>query len=715
MINAKLSKDYSTFAIVIVLAAMLLVGVFTYLSFKENSIENSRNLQKAAKNIEATISETFNYSNQINNHIGLQIAQNDVTDLKFILNLFNEANKIKHRNTELFSWSSFDWVDANNFQLVNSKLGIRKKPPNMSGRQYVRMASKKPWTLQLSFPALGNPSKIWVIPAATGVANKEGKYLGLISIGFDIKEFEARVTQRLNEVSSFIVIDHDLRIIIHSPEINLAQDSDFFQKNFKAEIFTDNEGMLGKGIEVDNVVFDHYVKISKYPYIVLTGFNKGFIHKQFAALILPRILELVLVMIFLLMILYLFAVRFSLLGQQKLLISSLEKTNKAKDKMMFSIAHDIKNQIYGIHGLSKLILDKKSRAEIAQDADLQVIEAISDQSEEMMYFVKDLLDDNLVEDGGFDLGKIEKCQIKSLIRGVILMNGKLALENYVELKTEIADEIPELACDPRRMKQILTNLVGNAIKYSYSESQVVIAAKYLPQSDEICIEISDQGYGMDKEALEKYLSGFGAQIDKSEIIKEKELETHGIGMSIVLRLVELHQGRIEAESTKKIGTKVRLYFVPKKLKIDQDEKLVPNILEAVVNDGKAKSILLVEDNPINIKITTKVLERGGYRVAHADNGKEALKMLDQENFDLILMDGEMPIMNGYEATIAIREGSIFKNFTKNKTIPIVALMSSSDPKTIARAKESGMNDHVEKAISKTRLLSVIEKYLVNLK
>ena len=715
MISAKLSKDYSIFAIITVLAAMLLVGVFTYLSFKENSIENSRNLQKAAKNIDVTISETFDYTNQISSHIGLQIVQNGATDLKFILNLFNESDKIKHRNTGLFSWSSFDWVDANNFQVVNSKLGIRKKPPNMSSRQYAIMAPKNPWTLQLSFPALGNPSKIWVIPAGTGVADREGKYLGLISVGFDIKEFEARIAQRLNEAASFIVIDRNLKVILYSPEVNLGRDSDFFEKNYDAKIFTDNEGILGKGIEVDNVNFDHYVKISKYPYIVLTGFNKDFIHKQFTTLVLPRILEMVLVTMFLLMILYLFAVRFSLLKQEKLLISSLEKTNKAKDKMMFSIAHDIKNKIFGIHGLSKLILDKKSRAEIAQDEDLQVIETISDQSEEMMYFVKDLLDDNLVEDGGFELGKIEKCQIKSLIRGVILMNGKLALKNYVELKTEIADEIPELACDPRRMKQILTNLVSNAIKYSHSESQVVIATKYLSESDEICIEIYDQGYGMDKDALEKYLNGLGAQIDKSEIAKEKELESHGIGMSIVLRLVELHQGRIEVESAKKIGTKVRLYFAPRKLKIEQDENLTSNISKAKVNENKAKSILLVEDNPINIKITTKVLESGGYKVSHADNGKEALKILDQEYFDLILMDGEMPIMNGYEATAAIREGSAFKNFTRNKTIPIVALMSSSDPKTIARAKESGMNDHVEKAISKTRLLSVVEKYLVNSK
>jgi len=228
-------------------------------------------------------------------------------------------------------------------------------------------------------------------------------------------------------------------------------------------------------------------------------------------------------------------------------------------------------------------------------------------------------------------------------------------------------------------------------------------------SDEIYIEIADKGYGMDEESLTKYLKAEGKKIDKSDVARDKEIETRGIGMSIVLRLLALHQGRMEVESKKKIGTTVKLFFNPNKLEIVKEVSLLPE--DSVKISENKKSILLVEDNPINIKITTKVLESGGYNVVHAEHGKEALVRLDQENFDLILMDGEMPLMNGYETTEAIREGSVFKNFKKYKTIPIVALMSSSDVKTIARAKKSGMNDHVEKAISKTRLLSVVEKYL----
>ena len=118
----------------------------------------------------------------------------------------------------------------------------------------------------------------------------------------------------------------------------------------------------------------------------------------------------------------------------------------------------------------------------------------------------------------------------------------------------------------------------------------------------------------------------------------------------------------------------------------------------------------VEDNPVNIKIISRLLGSEGYQVTHAENGKDDLEILDQKHFDLILMDGEMSIMDGYTATKIIREGAVFKNFKNYKTIPIIALMSSSDEKTIKKALNSGMNDCMEKSVSKTKLLDMIEGY-----
>lgn len=173
-------------------------------------------------------------------------------------------------------------------------------------------------------------------------------------------------------------------------------------------------------------------------------------------------------------------------------------------------------------------------------------------------------------------------------------------------------------------------------------------------------------------------------------------------MTIVKKLVELHKGTLEIESSKGEGTKVKLYFKAsnkKNIKSDPTIKL---------KDG---FILLVDDNDVNIKVTSTILKNAGYKVKHVKNGLEALEILDQEPFELILMDGEMPVMNGYEATIKIREGKCFKKFTKHKNIPIIALMANCDNEsTIERAKLSGMDKYLDKTCSKKALLQLVGSY-----
>ncbi len=713
------SRAYLFFALLTTAAVILSAVIFAYFSFKGSANENSKDLQKEAKNIEIIISETFDYANQINNHIGQQIAQHGAADLKFILKLFRESDKIKHRNTELFSWSSFDWVDSKNYQSVNSRLGIRDNPPNMSNRQYTLLSPKNPWTLQVSFPTIGDPSGAWVIPAGTGVVDGNEKYLGAIVVGFDINELTTRIASKLKRGTSFIVLDKDLKIVLESSDIMLGKDSNFFKENFDLQNLYEKDGNLKEEIKVGDINFSNYRKFDNYPYLTLTGFDKTFIDQQFATLILPRILELLCLTIFFLVILFLFKTKIvSLLNTERHLRHSLQRANEAKDNLLASIAHDIKNYIFGIHGLSKIILDSKKKTEISTNEDLQIVETISDQSDELMEFVKDLLDNNQLETGEFGLGKIKECYVKSLIEGVVFMNSSLAMRHCVKLKTNIEDDLPKLRCDVRRMKQILTNLITNAVKYSRSETVVTITVKHLKEFNQIYIEIADQGFGMNEEDVKKYLNGSGKDIDKSIISQEKEIDSHGIGMPIVFKLIRLHHGKIEVESESGVGTKVKLYFGLTLLDgiLQGLQQEVPVTVKLSGNNIKTvnirnKSILLVEDNPVNIRVTTKSLEGRGYQIRNVENGQEALAILDKEDFDLILMDGEMPVMNGYDATKAIREGSIFKKFKNYKTIPIVALMSSSDEKTIQRALDSGMNSHVEKSTSRTKLFDVIDEML----
>ena len=695
-----LQKEYLVIALSALLLMAVSLGIFIRLSLKEIKNQNQQSLERSSQNIASFISDSFNYTNQINSYIGQQIVNSPRRDINFLNKLFSEAGQIRHKNIDLFSWSSFDWVNDKNFQILNSKIGIRKEPVDMSGREYAKLSREKPWTLQLSFPSIGIPSGILIIPAATGIVDKKGSYLGAISVGFDVSSFASHIGKKIDPNVSYIIFDRKNRIVLKSPQIKFEENNGRPETIKIDEEITEKSGNLSKKITVGEFELNHFQVVEDYGYIVLTGFNKNYLSSQFNLTILPRIIELICLTIFFLLLLYLFEARILMLENEKNLRISLEKINADKDRLISSIAHDIKNQIIAINGLATMALEKKGQKEISENDDLKNIESIAVQSEEMMEFVRDLLDQNQIKQGQFKLSEIKEHFVKSIINDVIVSSRVIANINHVRLISRVEHDSMKISCDEFKMKQILTNLISNAIKYSHKNAEVVISARIF-DGDKVCIEIEDKGFGMTKDEIEKYLSGEGKEISKLEVAREKKVDSYGIGMPIVLKLLELHGARIEVNSTKNIGTKISVFFDHKLKKSDEKSEL---------HDFE-KSILLVEDNPVNIKITLKILGNNGYKVAFAENGQEALELIDKEKFDLVLMDCEMPVMNGYKTSEIIREGKIFENFKDYKSIPIVALTSFVNDQIREKIKASGMNDIVEKTISKTNLLETIEKYL----
>jgi signal transduction histidine kinase len=553
-------KGYFFLAILIIFLGTASATLLSFITIKENTKNNSRILKKEASNIEKAISESFNYSNKINSYIGKQIAEHDAKDLEFILKTFKQTDQIQNKNTQLLSWSSFDWVDKNCFQLVNSKVGIRKNPPNMSARQYCKESPQKPWTLQVSFPVLGNPSESWVVPAATGITDKNNKYLGAVVVGFSLSELSAMVEQRLNDPVSFVVLDEDMNLIIQSFDSELEESKNFYKKIDKS-LFAKKSSFLKEKITDNNVSYLFYQKFDDYPYIVLIGFNKDFLKKEFNSSIIPIVIGFASITLFFLIILfYMFKTRILiLLDREEKLKNSLLNANNAKTKLIRATSHDLKNYIFGISGLSKLILQDKKKSEIEKNEDLKMIEEISNQSEELMGFVEDLLDTNQSETGEFTLGKMQVCNVVELCKRMVILNKNFARENLITLEVKnLSQNQLNIECDARRIKQILNNLISNSIKYSVAKTKVVIETSYIKETGEICISISDSGIGMTEQEIKMALSGDGEKIDKSAL--DKQIDSHGIGMPIIKKLVELHNGRMEIFSKKDYGTEVKIYF-----------------------------------------------------------------------------------------------------------------------------------------------------------
>jgi signal transduction histidine kinase len=263
------------------------------------------------------------------------------------------------------------------------------------------------------------------------------------------------------------------------------------------------------------------------------------------------------------------------------------------------ISHDLRNYISGISGLANIILEDISsyqKKQISQgikpDRDLQEASELANMlapySHEAMQYVDDMLDLSQIETGKFTLGSIEECDLKSVIDRLLIFNKSFIKNHQITVQTNISPNLPKLKCDVRRLKQILTNLITNAVKYSPKNSTIIIdvrskkavikkdVKKTTPtksgnvlarndhhqsglEQDQIVISIKDQGIGMSESEIKMALLGKGSQIDKSSL--KKPIDSHGLGMPIVKQLVDLMKGQMEIESRKGKGTKISLEFL----------------------------------------------------------------------------------------------------------------------------------------------------------
>ncbi len=758
--NSTLTKDFFLIYKVSLILMLLLGGSFIKLSLNGEESEIKKDTVIAAKEIEKLITYNVDYLGyQL--HYSAKIIRN--TEGRFESNkiiaetLASFSKNINNQVDVLVAWNAFSWINKNNILVSDSTAGLLKNQIDMSHRDYLKITPKSPNLIVFGEPVIGALSGRLLIPVGMGVFSDQNVYLGTLVFGLDIERMLTKLEKVIgNETFSFAIL-HENKIAFSSSNI-AAENLEFAQQaasKFNSEINGFNSA--GKFIKTqklfsknDGFVYLQNVKNSPLKIVVFYDEKKS--HQKISDAFQKHSLLVLLLLIsisVLFQIIYKkivkpvqnlsklalkiskkefefniekperkeFASLFStlnlvkdilrreeeLLRQLEISNEQLSKANEAKADLLSKSSHDIKNYVFGICGLSNLILESDKKSKFLKNEDKKMLETISDQSEELMHFVEDLLDINQQETGEFTLDKMQICDVSEIIGRILLLNKGLAIRHNVTLEAKLEEDLPNLQCDVRRMKQILVNLLTNAIKYSVEKTSVEISAKYLKKNRKICIAIKDSGIGMTEDEIKLLLSGQGKDIDKSQLTN---IDSHGIGMGITLKLVKLHHGSIFVNSKKGVGTTIELFFDAYEGEFKEDK---PEI--EVIQHKKSASILLVEDNPVNIKITSKILRDAGYEVRHVENGLESLKILDEEKFDLILMDGEMPVMNGYQAIKEIRLGKSFKKFKNHKTIPIIALMASSDKETVQKAFDSGANFNLEKTINKKDFLAAVVRAL----
>ena len=378
---------------------------------------------------------------------------------------------------------------------------------------------------------------------------------------------------------------------------------------------------------------------------------------------------------------------------------SIEESSFARDRFLATMSHEMRTPMNAIVGLTHLLLTENPRGD-----QIEHLRTLQFSANNMTVFINDVLDFSKIEAGKLvlDSREFEPQRIFDEVKNRFLapIESKGLVFNY-----HYDRKIPSsLVGDPARLNQILNNLVTAALKNTTKGfiSLDVKLHEFRKQEIVIFLSVTDSGEGMSKEILDNMFKKYGPEVDDNF----EGYDGAGLGLAITKRFVDLQNGLIEVHSEPNQGTSFRLFlpfkFIEEKIVQAKNDKG-----ELTFDHLAGNKILIVEDNKINQIVVAKILRKLGIEAVTVDNGREGVEIFKKHNFDLILMDIQMPILDGYRATAEIRN---FKDPQK-RDIPIIALTASAFLSEKEKAKLFGMNDHIGKPFGPEELLEKISNAL----
>lgn len=375
-------------------------------------------------------------------------------------------------------------------------------------------------------------------------------------------------------------------------------------------------------------------------------------------------------------------------------LASAQAASIAKEAFLANMSHEIRTPLNGIIGM----INQLNKENISPQQ-LKYVENAQTASDHLLSIINNILDLSKIEAGEFKLELKDTC-VRTLINDSIKILENQISEKNLSHELTISPKINEyLVIDKSRFRQILINIIGNAIKFT-EKGKITIDCSLIKSTlttQTIQISIKDTGIGMDASFLDKIFTKF----NQEDISSSRRYGGSGLGMIISKQIIGIMNGKIAIESEKNIGTEVTIeltFPISENTSIPEKSNLKANFLT------KDTKILVVEDNEMNRLVVNNFLSPYTENITEAENGNQAVDLLSKSNFDIVLMDLQMPFMDGIEATKIIRNELQLK-------IPIIGVSANAFQSEIEKCIENGMDDYITKPFKEEKLLEKINKLL----